>query len=292
MIKQLVSSVFQIFPNFKGKLRTVRFLIKMLGWQDEQLDIKSRHNKIIYSLPNLNENIAVEIFTNGEYEPEIVNLLSDLLGKFEGVFIDVGANIGSITMPLAKKNTERNFLLIEASPWIFNVLKKNLTNNSLSNTKPLNICMSDKKSEAVKFFAPRGKFGKGSMKEIFTNEFELVEAITLDELVKKEKINQVGLIKVDVEGFEQQVFTGGNELLSAGDSPLIIFEAVNWAEELAGNKVSGAQKILKGYGYELFEVDKKGKLIKTTEEINSSFCMLVAAKTNHIPVLTKNNFIR
>jgi FkbM family methyltransferase len=291
MIKQFTSSVLQSFPAFKGKFRIARFLINVFGWRDEHLEVKSKKNRVVYSLPNLNENIAVEIFTNGEYEPDIIDLLSKLMLVLDGAFVDVGANIGSITMPLAKQNKERSFLLVEASPWIFNVLRKNLENNFLSNAKALNVCMSDQKSDAVKFFAPKGKFGKGSMKEVFTNEFELVESITLDELIKNEGAAKIALIKVDVEGFEQQVFTGGRDLLSASNAPLIIFEAVNWAEKLAGNKVSGAQRTLKEYGYHLYEINDEGKLKSMATEVDSPFCMLVAIKEFHIPLLKKINVL-
>jgi FkbM family methyltransferase len=291
MNRKKVSEFFQRIPHFKGKLRVARFLVNILGWKHSPAEIRSKHTGLVYSLPNLNENLALEIFANGEYEPEIVTLIERILKITGGAFVDVGANIGSITMPLAKKMKSVHFFLIEASPWIFNVLKHNLETNSLTNVQPFNFCMSDRQMDAVKFFAPKGKFGKGSMKQVFTDEFELVESITLDQLIINEKVSQVTLIKVDVEGFEQQVFAGGKELLSRYNSPVIIFEAVNWAEELAGNEVSGAQKLLKEYGYKIFEIDGNGKLKSTDSEVNSSFCMLAAIKEFHVSLLQKSNLI-
>jgi hypothetical protein len=115
--------------------------------------------------------------------------------------------------------------------------------------------MFDKDNIELDFFSPLDKFGKGSLASVFTNQAVKVNTITLDSLVRMNDFEDVDVIKVDVEGFEQSVFTGASDLLSKVDAPVIFFEFVDWAEQSAGFKPGDAQRALKEYGYKLYKLD-------------------------------------
>jgi hypothetical protein len=65
-------------------------------------------------------------------------------------------------------------------------------------------------------------------------------------------IDRVGAVKVDVEGFEAQVFLGAANLLNSDRPPTVVFEFCDWAEERAFPGRKGwAQQVMLNYGYTL-----------------------------------------
>ena len=68
------------------------------------------------------------------------------------------------------------------------------------------------------------------MSPVFEKNGQLVNTITLSKLIEDYNIVDIGLIKVDVEGFEYFVFKGGEKYLKKNDAPDILFEFVDWAE--------------------------------------------------------------
>lgn len=216
-----------------------------------------------YILPNIQENIGFEILINGIYEADTIAFICKRMKK-GGVFLDVGANIGAISIPVNKLRSDIEIICIEAAPWIYDYLKTNVEVNQLIKIRLLNKAISDCSGRQVDFFSPKDKFGKGSLAPIFTNNSVKVDTITLDDLVEGNNERIVDFIKVDVEGFEALAFRGGTKLLGGGSAPDILFEFVDWAEELAGEKVGSAQTILLNYGYSLylFEKEKIGMQLK------------------------------
>jgi hypothetical protein len=79
----------------------------------------------LFELPNLVEIISFELFVNGYYERGLIELLRKSIPK-NGVFIDIGGNIGSISISLALSRPDIKMISVEASPWIYKVLHKNV----------------------------------------------------------------------------------------------------------------------------------------------------------------------
>lgn len=245
---QILSNFLQQLPKFKGKLRLGAFLLKITGIQkNKNILLKTTHGNFI--IPGFDENLAKELFVNGYYEQGLVDLLAREI-PHQGVFIDVGANIGSISIPLAIKRPDVQVISIEASPWIFKILTKNIAFNSLKNISCLNFAVYKESGLELPIYAPKDKYGKGSLNAIFTNEFELIKTITLDDIKMQFCANKIDFVKIDVEGFELNVFEGSKQVLKI-DKPNIIFEFVPWAEELAGFKLGEAQLYLLNNLYEL-----------------------------------------
>lgn len=257
---QLISSTLQLIPFFRGKRRICKLIINKIGIDKvKKISIKTKSGRFI--LPNLNEIISFDLFISGAYEKGLVEFLDKSISP-NGVFIDVGANIGSISIPLALKRPDIRIIAIEASSWIFDILKLNIDYNRVSNIFPINYAVFGESGKEMAIYAPKDLFGKGSLKPIFTKEAELVETITIDDVIKKFSIGDVDFLKVDVEGFEASVFSGMVETIKR-IKPKIVFEFSEWAETSAGFSAGKSQEILLGYKYELQMFDRKFKLIGT-----------------------------
>lgn len=271
MIDRLLRSL----PTFKGKQRFARFLLRRKIDQLENLKVVGKKGYSFF-LPNVKENIGFEIWINGVYEEHTVKFISERLNP-GGIFLDIGANIGAIGIPVALLRKDVEVVCVEAAPWIFEYLQKNAYENNVS-IKLLNKAVSDQEDKEVSFFSPANKFGKGSLAPVFTQDAVKVMTTTLDDIALQMKGRSIGLIKMDIEGFESQAFRGGSKLLREDDAPDILFEFVDWAEELAGARKGQAQQVLYDFGYSIFRFDRGLILPKLTSPINQGSHMFFATK--------------
>ncbi|HEY6435971.1 MAG TPA: FkbM family methyltransferase, partial [Ignavibacteriaceae bacterium] len=197
MLQQLI----RVLPNFKGKRRLIKFLYKEIVESGKNIRVNGKYG-ISYILPNLKESISFDIFVNGIYEKETYSFLSNLIPQ-NGVFLDLGANIGSITLPLIKNRPDIRCVCVEAAPWIFDYLQKNITTNIVSDKITLvNMALLDRDNQSLPFFSPKDQFGKGSLSPVFTKEAIMVTSITVDSLVLQYQLDKVDTIKIDIEGYE------------------------------------------------------------------------------------------
>jgi FkbM family methyltransferase len=272
----MIDFLLRLLPFFKGKQRLARFLLQNKIRSGKELIVKGKSGHT-YVLPNSNENIGFEILINGIYEADTISFICERI-KSGSVFLDIGANIGAISIPVSAQRSDVDVVALEAAPWIFEYLKVNIKANNLHNIQAINKAISNKAGSQVDFFSPRDKFGKGSLAPVFTSAAVKVETTTLDILSSAFGDKPIGLIKVDVEGFEALAFRGGSNLLSNSGAPDILFEFVDWAEELGGEKPGSAQLLMLDYGYELylFEHGKIGLPLKAP--LNNGSCMVFATK--------------
>ena len=262
MLTSILSSFFQSMPDFKGKRRIARLLFKS---SNSQLQVKGKYH-LKYNIPNYQESIGLDLLINGIYESNHIKFLSSIINP-NGVFIDIGANIGAISLPLARLLPNLTIYSIEASPKVFKYLNTNISQNNLKNIIPINRAINDADADAIPFYSPDGQYGKGSFSAVFTKKPEYIECQRLDEFIAENKIANVDAIKIDVEGYEYQVLKGAKKLLNSAIAPkFIIMEYVDWAERLAKNEKATAQKLLIECGYELYNLHSGKKLAKVIEE--------------------------
>jgi len=162
-------------PVFKGKKRLIRFLHKNKINLSKDVTFKLKSD-LIFTVPNLKENIAFDLFFEGIYEKPLVSYLSKNI-PFNGTFIDVGANIGAISVLLAKLRPDVTIYAFEASPRVFGFLTLNIVHNKLKNIIAINKAVHTEDDIVLDFFSPEDQFGKGSFSSVFTRTSEQVSTI-------------------------------------------------------------------------------------------------------------------
>lgn len=269
--------MFRQLPDFKGKQRLAKYLLKTDIQQAKDVQVKGKCG-ISYVLPNLVENVGFNIFINGINEPETSRLLNSIVPQ-NGFLIDIGANIGSITVPVCKSRPDIKAIAIEAAPWIYTYLERNVHDNQINNVKLVNCAVYDQDGLQKDFFSPQDKYGKGSLASVFTDQAVKVQTRTIDAIVKEMNIIKVDAIKADIEGFEYFAFKGAKELLLRKDAPMIFFEFVDWAEIRAQNLEAGAaQRLLIEYGYSLYLVDNNNNRNKINGHLTTGAANILAVK--------------
>lgn len=105
----------------------------------------------------------------------------------------------------------------EASNKNFNKIKKNLELNNISNVVPVETALGSKVDEIL--FLDGDDSCTMVSKNLKTNN--MVKSTTLDKFVETHNLN-VGLIKVDIEGFEQDFLYGARNTIKTQRPALLI----------------------------------------------------------------------
>jgi FkbM family methyltransferase len=154
---------------------------------------------------------------------------SHIVGRFtpkEGeTVIDIGAHIGRYTITSSKQvgNTGK-VVAIEADPDNFELLKRNIALNNLTNVLPLNYAVFSTRTR-MKLYEQSTSAKYNSLmlaRAAKTKNYVEVEADTLDSILKLNRVNQVNWIKIDVEGAEFEVLKGSTRTLSSENVSLFI----------------------------------------------------------------------
>jgi hypothetical protein len=81
----------------------------------------------------------------------------------------------------------------------------------------------------------------------------------LDDVLDELAIDDIQIVKLDVEGSEIGVLRGLDRRLKGERPPTIVFEFVDWAEaSVAGQSSGDTQAYLLSIGYRLFRLDHGG----------------------------------
>jgi FkbM family methyltransferase len=172
----------------------------------------------------------------------LVGFVPDL----NGVFIDVGANIGLYTTRYAPSFPRT--VAIEANPATFFVLKANVTMARTPNAEILCVGASNKKGKAQLKVAESGMLGWSRLGEdaVWPTYSVDIEIDTIENIARGlRKEFRVALLKIDVEGHELEVLQGAADIINR-DGPVILFEA------LSGEAGLSAMKLLQNAKYNYF----------------------------------------
>jgi FkbM family methyltransferase len=150
----------------------------------------------------------------GEYGEREANFLIQLVNR-PGVVVEVGANIGSHTVPLARQAAQvgAELVVFEPQPVVFQNLCANLALNGLHNVRAWPWACG---AQAETVFFPRqdyrqqGNFGGVSMQTGEAADHIAVPCMRLDDVIGEQ---DVSLLKIDVEGFELAVLQGASRIL-------------------------------------------------------------------------------
>lgn len=244
----------RFLPNgAPGKGRLIRKLLETTNGFGHPTRISGLYG-LTYEVPDLEESVALNLFCFGVYEPQTLkSLLSELAEH--STLLDGGANIGAITLPIARLRPDVTIIAVEGDPDIANYLRRNAAVNGLSNILVVNCLLgADDATTAAFYKAPEHKFGMGSLGNHFATESITLPQRTVDSLAY-EFGKQIDVIKLDIEGAEALALQGASKTLAKSPAPTVIFEYQPWAERaITGTAAGDSQRILRRKGYSLTRI--------------------------------------
>ena len=147
---------------------------------------------------------------------EAANCYNSIKEYSEPIIFDIGANIGTFTTWMARAFPNGKIYSFEPQRAVFQMLSGNAAINNLYNVYTYNIGLG-KENTKVEFDEPnyfqKNDFGTFSLVEnIITEKTKnkiVVQIQTLDWFLEYYKIPKVHLLKIDVEGMDLDVLSGG-----------------------------------------------------------------------------------
>jgi len=185
--------------------------------------------------PN-DKGISTELIMYKNHEPLCTKLVSRII-KEGMICIDLGSNIGYYAVLESKKvGKNGRVYAIEASPDNFNCLQKNCKLQNFTNLESYNFAGSEKNGE-VNFITKTISNWSRVMREgeepdpsdIVTK----VPAKTIDTFVQESGIKKFDFFRMDVEGYEYNIYKGMKESIKKFKPILLIeFHAIKLGENL------------------------------------------------------------
>jgi FkbM family methyltransferase len=195
---------------------------------------------------------------SGTYDAWLVSLLSSLSERNPGTILDVGANQGLLSAALGRRlGSSRNIVAFEPMPETASRAAATLALNDLSNVTVLAIAVGDT-DETVQINVLDGHSDLVTVRPmdegVQNYRAVSVPCRRLDALLDNVLRERVGLIKIDVEGFEPNVIRGAQALI-ARDRPAIVFEYWPEAAQKMGWRLDALTDVVSAAGGEYqFEV--------------------------------------
>jgi len=222
--------------------------------RSSRVDISKERSIVIHddckfvTKPN-DKGISIELILYKTHEPLCTKLVSKII-KEGMICIDLGSNIGYYVALESKLVGEKGRVYaIEASPDNFKCLQKNCKLQNFLNIEAYNFAGSDKNGE-VNFITKEISNWSRVMREGEVPDsseiITLVPAKTIDFFVQEKMIKRLDFFRMDIEGYEYNVYKGMKESIKKF-KPMLLIE---FHVKQLGNDLKKFLNELKNDGYE------------------------------------------
>jgi len=205
------------------------------------------------------EVIGDSLDKNGDSNSDQIEFLKQLVEPGDIVF-DVGAYIGTITIPLAKKVGPTGYVAaFEPQLLPFHMLCGNIAMNELRNVLAFNSAVSEASGANMSVppcnYSEQRDFSRAILTPSLSGH--LVKTVALDFLTGALAKSKPKLIKINVNGMESLVLNGAKNLIS--DCKPLLHVTHGFKPNV------GILKLLESFGY-------KSKILTTGVELESMIC--------------------
>ena len=198
--------------------------------------------------PN-DKGISIELILYKTHEPLCTKLVSKII-KEGMICIDLGSNIGYYAVLESKLVGEKGRVYaIEASPDNFNCLQKNAKLQNFLNIEAYNFAGSDKNGKINFITKTISNWSRVLREGEVPDSSEIITSVpakTIDFFVQEKMIKKLNFFRMDVEGYEYNVYKGMKESIKKF-KPMLLIE---FHVKQLGDDLKKFLNELKNDGYE------------------------------------------
>jgi FkbM family methyltransferase len=233
------------FSSSGCRVSTAHFISRILrnssfkgaGWMRNNLTrwvAGSPQNPVVTSVeggiqllvhPKLDRGLESILYYHGSYELGTLDLISKCL-KPGDTFIDVGANIGLFSIYISKNCPGIEICAFEPLESTFAILEQNIEINKCHNIKTFPTALGNAKYTGK--IIENLDLSRGSASMVGTGKSShsehSVNVRSLNDFIEQKGVDNIAVLKIDVEGWEQQVLLGAGDLLCKRDAPMWVIE--------------------------------------------------------------------
>lgn len=246
-VKALALLSYALTGRKLGLWRVVRFLNRFFRIWAECPVLGPDNKPLLIDLRGKGFGLVTQGFGVTEIIP-LMNCLHD-----GAVILDIGANVGVWARLFADRVPKGTVYAFEPSPWTFRLLRMNCSTHR--NIVCLQLALSGDSGEvgfdddAVPVSRHIAKSGRIT-----------VRSSTLDDWVRDARPTRLDFVKLDIEGFEEELLSKAMTTLQ-NFKPAVLFEFMpHLTEQRSRFKGRMIFATLRGLGYRLYRLDKSGVL--------------------------------
>jgi FkbM family methyltransferase len=234
--------------------------------------VKASRKGLIWEL-NLTEGIDLAIYLS-VFERSTYVALQSLI-KPGDVVLDIGANIGAHTLPLAQSvGDSGKVYAFEPTDFAFSKLLRNIQLNPgiISRIVAVQAFLGER-DDAIPdddVYSGWPLSFDGPVHEKHLGRAESLggaKPIVLDDFIRTRELKRVDAVKMDVDGFECHVLGGARELLHKY-RPQLIMELAPYVLTERGRSLDELVSLLRDAGYGLFRLEDEAALPSDTGQLN------------------------
>ena len=186
------------------------------------------------------------ILTGKGWDNQLDDILREIDDANGGDVIEVGANIGGSLVPRAAEHPGLRFHCVEPVPEFFDVLTANVQSYAPPNVTLYNEAVGAGDRESIRIYTQLGTAGAVAAYDNHASVGAVdVRASTIDRLFPGLNVR---LVKIDTDGFEHAILTGGRSVLTRC-RPLIFMEFHVSLMRKAGTAPERTIELLRDLGY-------------------------------------------
>lgn len=260
---------------FKKKINIIFLLITT--------SIINSQIRIISSLDNLSLNLGynnINSNTNGE-----LKIIQNFI-KPQDVVFDVGANIGEWSQSVLQSISNCKIFTFEPIIFTFDILKKNVIGSNILHN---NLALSDTAGvKTIRYFPQASALTSFNYRPILEETNHLnpiilkINAETIDNFCKKNKLGKINFLKIDTEGHEFSVLKGCILMLQNQNVDVIQFEYGGTYKD-AKITLKEVYQFLTNFGFSIFRIYEHGliRVEKWQDNLeNYQYCNYLAIHKN------------
>lgn len=268
----ITRTMLRIRPLRPHAWKHIQALREYYARRSPSIELLTRFDAGIRARVSLSNHIEAQLFWQGfqEADESAVELFKRLLPS-DGVFVDIGANIGSFTLVGAKYSPSGYTHAFEPSDFHRQRLSHNIELNGFHNITVNSVGLSDQSGEATLHIPiSQGGMTNTGAASLYIEEVssdllkpEKVQLIRLDDYIEQQSIQRLDLIKIDVEGAELPALRGGHKTI-ARFQPLVIMEMDLNNLDRSGHSVSDVLDFWRELRYNLSIIESPMHLAPIT----------------------------
>ncbi len=215
------------------------------------------------SIPHIN---GLKVGISGE--PWMLDLLKKILPKRQGgAFIDVGVNLGQTLIKLKAAEPHRQYIGFEPNPICVSYVQKLIAANTYQNCTLIPAGLfPDSQILQLNLYQTNDDDSSASMITELrpVNEIKqtmYVPVTEFDKVAALLNLDEIGFIKIDVEGAELEVFETLLQVITSW-RPMILVEILPVRDELDTIKIARQEKIEKMFrnlDFDFYRINKTSK---------------------------------
>ncbi|MFN6365570.1 MAG: FkbM family methyltransferase [Aphanizomenon sp.] len=171
---------------------------------------------------DLNSLTTYVLLEQGDwFEPEMEFIRKLITPGME--ILDIGANHGVYTLTIANLlQKQGKITAYEPASSVVSLLRKGVEANGFTNIEIVNAGLSDCEGEATLFLSTNSELNS-LQPDNLSQQQEIIKLLNLDQELAMRNWQKIDFIKLDAEGEEAKILTGGKRFFLE-QSPLIMFE--------------------------------------------------------------------